>query len=395
VSERPTADLLDPAFYVGDPHPAYRWMRRHEPVYRDAKNRLWAITRMEELRAVERDAARFSSSRGYRSVHIPNETSMISQDDPAHAEQRRLVSARFTPHAVARRAAEIRELVVASIERVRGHGAMEVVDALAARIPATLTCRLLGFPDRCWPLLDDWSARLMRVDLTHRDVSVLNDSRQAMIDLGELAAEVLDARRREPRDDLMSVWAHATLGGRPMDFETIWFELGLVVPGGVDTTRTTISRALILLEEHPDLFERMAREPACIRRAVEELLRFITPLNNMFRTALADAEIGGQRIAAGDRLCLLYPSANRDEATFERPDELDFDRDPNPHVAFGLGTHFCLGAHLARLVLCIFFEELTRRLCDLQAVAAPVYEANVFIKGVTRFDLAFRSREGS
>jgi cytochrome P450 family 142 subfamily A polypeptide 1 len=316
---------------------------------------------------------------------------MISKDDPAHAEQRKLVSARFTPRAVAAREAEIRELVVGALERVRPYGAMEAVNALAARIPATLTCRLLGFADRCWRLLDDWSARLMRVDLTLRDPAVLNDSRQAMLDLGELAAEVLAARRAEPRDDLMSIWAHASLGGRPMDFETIWFELGLIVPGGVDTTRTTISRALILLAERPALLERMAREPACIPGAVEELLRFITPLNNMFRTAVADAELGPRRIRSGDRLCLLYASANRDESVFVNPDALDFDRDPNPHVAFGLGTHFCLGANLARLTLRVFFEELARRLCDLRAIAPPVYEANVFIKGVTRFDLAFRS----
>jgi cytochrome P450 family 142 subfamily A polypeptide 1 len=366
-------------------------MRRHEPVYRDEKNALWGVARMEDLRAVERDAARFVSSRGYRSVHIPAETSMISKDDPEHAEQRRLVSAGFTPRAAAAREAEARELVVSCIERVRGYGAMEAVDALAARIPATLTCRLLGFPDRCWPLLDDWSARLMRVDQTNRDVSVLNDSRQAMLDLGELAADVLAARRREPRDDLMSIWAHASIGGRPVAFETIWFELGLVVPGGVDTTRTTISRALILLEENPRLLEQMRREPSCIPGAVEELLRFVTPLNNMFRTAAADGEIGGRRIAAGDRICLLYPSANRDEAVFGRPDEIDFDRSPNPHVAFGLGTHFCLGANVARLILRVFFEELSQRIRDLRALAPPVYEANVFIKGVTRLDLAFRA----
>jgi cytochrome P450 family 142 subfamily A polypeptide 1 len=392
VSERPTVDLLDPDFYVGDPHPAYRWMRQHEPVFRDDKNGLWGISRMQELRAVERDAARFVSSRGYRAIHVPNETSMISKDDPAHAVQRRLVSGRFTPRAVATREAEIRDVVVSAIERVRPYGSMEAVNALSARIPATLTCRLLGFPDRAWRLLDDWSARLMRVDMTLRDVSVLNDSRQAMLDLGELAAEIIAERRREPRDDLMSIWTHASLGGRPMDFETIWFELGLVVPGGVDTTRTTISRALILLEEQPQLFERMAREPACIPGAVEELLRFVTPLNNMFRTAAFEAELGGRTIRVGDRLCLLYASANRDESCFANPDELDFDRDPNPHVAFGLGTHFCLGANLARLTLRVFFEELTQRLRELRALAPPVYEANVFIKGVTRLDLAFRAR---
>ena len=391
MSERPPIDLLSPRFYVGDPHPAYRWMRAHDPLHHDAKNGLYAVTRMADLRHVERTPELFSSAKGYRSIEVPGEMSMISQDDPGHAEQRALVSARFTPRAVRAREAEIREIVTACIERQRPYGAMEVVSALAARIPATLTCRLLGFPDWAWTYLDEWSAKLMRVDVTARIPSAFNDSRQSMVDMGELAREVHDARRKEPRDDLMSIWAHAEIGGKPMDFETVMWELGLVVPGGVDTTRTTISRALILLCEQPRLFARMAEDPGCIPRAVEELLRYITPLNNMFRTVTAGTEIGGRRLSAGDRLCLLYPSANRDETVFDRPDEIDFDRDPNPHVAFGLGTHFCLGANVARASLRIFFEELTKRCADLAPLGEPVYEANVFIKGVTRFDVTFRS----
>ena len=389
---RPAIDLLDPHFYVGDPHPAYRWMRENEPIYHDEKNGLWAVTRMEDLRRVERLSDLFVSTRGYRSLHTPGELSMISKDDPAHAEQRRLISDRFTPRAVRRREREIREFVVACIERVRRHGVAEVVHALSARIPATLTCRLLGFPDSLWRALDDWSSKLMRVDVVYRDRSALNDSMLAMIDLGEAARDLFEDRKRAPRDDLMSIWAHASLGGRPMDFETVHWELGLVVPGGVDTTRTTISRSMILLAERPELLEEMAEDPAVIPCAVEELLRYITPLNNMFRTAAAQTELGGETIPEGGRLCLLYPSANRDDAYFDRPDEIDFRRSPNPHVAFGVGTHFCLGANLARLTLRVFFEELSARIRAIEALAPPVYEANVFIKGVSRFDVRFHCR---
>jgi len=391
MGERPWIDLLDPEFHVGDPHPAYTWMRRHRPVYRDEPNALWGISRMADLRAVERRADEFVSAQGYRSLPNPAETSMIAKDDPGHAAQRRLIAARVTPRAVRAREAEIREIVVGCIERVREFGAMEVVNALSARIPATLTCRLLGFPDAFWSRLDDWSGQFMRVDATLRDAGALNDGRQALVDMREAAQEVLEDRRRQPRDDLMSIWAHAALDGRPLDFDTVFWELGLMIPGGVDTTRTTISHTLILLAERPDLFARIAGDPGCVRDAAEELFRYITPLNNMFRVARADAEIGGQAIAAGDRLCLIYPSANRDESVFERPHEIDFDRNPNPHVAFGLGTHFCLGANVARGVLRVFLEELTGRLRNLRPLAPPVYEPNVFIKGVTRFDLAFES----
>ena len=209
--------------------------------------------------------------------------------------------------------------------------------------------------------------------------------------MSEAAFELYENRRREPRDDLMSLWAHADLGGSPMKFETIQWELGLVIPGGVDTTRTTIARSLILLSKRPDLWEQMVQKPSVIQSAVEELLRYITPLNNMFRVAARNTEMGGQQIAAGDRLCLLYASANRDESVFEDPDEIRLGRSPNPHVAFGLGTHFCLGANFARLTLRVFFEELTKRLDNLEAMAPPEYEANVFIKGVRRFDVSFES----
>jgi cytochrome P450 family 142 subfamily A polypeptide 1 len=389
---RPAVDLLDPHFYVGDPHPAYRWMRENEPVYHDEKNGLWAVTRMEDVRSVERRSDVFVSSRGYRSIHTPAEVSMISKDDPAHMEQRKLVSERFTRRAVRKPEAEIRKLVVACIERVRPHGVAEVVHALAARIPAILTCRLLGFPDAHWTLLDDWSSKLMRVDVVYRDVQALNDSILAMIDMGEASRALFEERKRAPRDDLMSVWAHASLGGRPMDFETVHWELGLVVPGGVDTTKTTIARSMIVLAERPDLLSQMAADPGIIPSAVEELLRYITPLNQMFRSAAVGAKVGGQWIPEGGRLCLLYPSANRDESVFDRPDEIDLTRNPNPHIAFGLGTHFCLGANLARLTLRVFFEELSARIASIEAIATPVLEPNVFIKGVRRFDVRLRSR---
>ena len=163
-TNRDIIDLLNPEFYVGDPHPAYRWMRKNEPVFRDEKNALWGITTMADLRHVERTSDLFISSQGYRSINHPAEDAMIKKDDPGHAEQRKLVSARFTPRAVRGREDEIREIVVGCLERIRSRGSAEVINSLAARIPATLTCRLLGFPDSHWSLLDDWSAKLMRVD---------------------------------------------------------------------------------------------------------------------------------------------------------------------------------------------------------------------------------------
>jgi cytochrome P450 family 142 subfamily A polypeptide 1 len=391
TAARPTVDLLDPTFHVGDPHPAYRWMRANEPIYREA-NGIWCLTRMEHVRHVERHGDEFVSGRGYRSVWIPSETSMISKDDPEHTRQRRLVADRFTPRATRVLEADIREIVVQALELVSAAPQFEVIDALAARVPSIVTCRLLGLPDSHWRDIRSWSERLMRVDTMGRDPAHLADGIRAVNEIAGVARVAVDERSACPAHDLFTRWTQAESNGHPMSFEDICSELGLVIPGGAETTRTTLSRALILFSERPDLWEQLAAEPASVPHAVEELLRWITPLNNMFRTAAHDVELDGVPIRAGDRLALVYPSANRDESVFVDPHEVDLRRDPNPHVAFGFGTHFCLGAHVARLVLRVVFEEMPARMTDLRPAEPPRYEANVFVKGVERFELAFAQR---
>ena len=284
LTTRPAVDLLDPAFHVGDPHPAYAWMRRHEPVYLDDANGLWCITRMEHLRHVERHATTFSSAQGYRSVHVPTETSMISQDDPGHQAQRRLISDRFTPRAVSGLEGSVRDVVQGAVAELAGQDRVEVVDALASRIPAMITCRLLGWGEEHWRDVSSWSERFMRIDTMGRDPQHLADGIRAMEELAALVDETIPPRRTSPTDDVLSIWATAEQRGCPMSIADINSELGLVIPGGAETTRTTISRALVLFAERTDLWEQLAAAPATIPVAVEELLRYITPLNNMFRT---------------------------------------------------------------------------------------------------------------
>ena len=391
-SARPEVDLLDPSFHVGDPHPAYRWMRQHEPIYRDEGNRLWAITRMEHLRHVERHTEAFSSTRGYRSVWIPTETSMISKDDPEHSAQRKLIADRFTPRAVHALEDEVRAIVDESLRLFAISDRFEVVDTLAARVPSMLTARLVGWPDERWRDVRSWSERLMRVDTMARVPLHASDGIRAVFEIAGAVEPLYAERKACPADDLMSVWAEATVDGCPFNVEEINSELGLFIPGGAETTRTTLARALILFSERNDLWEQLAAAPDTIPTAVEELLRWITPLNNMFRTVMEEAELDGIRFAVGDRVALVYPSANRDEKVFADPDEVDLARDPNPHAAFGFGTHFCLGAHVARLVLRVALEELTQRFTNLRPGSPPQYEANVFVKGVERFELVVDRR---
>ena len=195
--------------------------------------------------------------------------------------------------------------------------------------------------------------------------------------------------------DLVSTWSNAEIDGEPLDRMSIFHETGLFISGGSETTRTLITHSLRAFCDHPDEWELLAERPALVTTAVEEMIRWVTPLNNFFRTAATDTEVGGQAVAAGDRMILLYPSANRDEAVFDDPFRFDITRDPNPHLAFGFGAHFCLGASLARLELRVMFEELLRWLPDaaLEREAAPPLRPSNFIVGIEHMPIAFTPRE--
>ncbi|MCB1016315.1 MAG: cytochrome P450, partial [Acidimicrobiales bacterium] len=368
---RPVYDLLDPELYRRDPHDAWAWMRAHEPVYRDEANGLWAVTRHADVLDVERRSDVFLSGPAYRALPSPDETNMIAQDDPRHGQQRRLVSREFTPAAVRTRADEIRSLVVELLDEALeaapgGRGELEVVDRLAAQLPARLTCRLLGFPEAQWRDLKSWSERLMRLDTMDRDPEVALGVVTACFEFNSQLDDLLAERAGCPMGDLLSTWANAEIDGEPLDRMSVFHETGLFISGGSETTRTVIAHGLRAFCDHPDQWERLAEAPQAVPAAVEELLRWVTPLNNFFRTAAVDTEVGGQAVGAGERVILLYPSANRDEAVFDDPFRFDIARTPNHHVAFGYGTHFCLGANLARQTLRLLLEELPRRITDLE-----------------------------
>ena len=387
-------DLLDPNFYVDldAMHESLRTLRRQRPVARDDKNGLWAITRHADVVEVERNDQVFVSGRGYRSFESPDEDDMISLDDPRHAEQRKLISRRFTPKSVRALAPLMAGIMDDLMGQWADRGELEVVSELAAPLPARLTAHLLGFPEERWRDITSWSERLMRYDQVSYDAQAGEGFLNAIVEFSELLAVAADERRADPADDLISVWANAELGGCPMAEHTLINETGLLISGGAETTRTVIARSLATFCEHPDQWEAMAADPTLIPGAVEEMIRWVTPLNNFFRTATEAATVGGVPVAAGDRVILLYPSANRDEAVFDDPYTFDIARQHNPHVAFGFGAHFCLGAPLARLELRMLMERLTRTMTNLRVVEAPEIEANIFVGAVRSFRLGFDRR---
>ena len=391
-----TPDLLDEDFYadLAGMHETFTALRATDPVYRDPATGIIGVTRHADVVEVERRAKVFVSSRGYRSVWSPDEDNMIALDDPAHGAQRALVARRLTPRGVVCDEQPLRAMVGEMLDAVAEDGRMEVVDALAAQLPSRLTADLLGFPQERWRDLKAWSERVMRIDSISRDPGggVLEGVISAVGEFEAYLAEAVPRFRSEPDDSFISIWANATIDGCPMRDATISNETGLFIAGGGETTRTAIARGLRAFCDHPEQWDRLADDPSLVPGAVEEVLRWVSPLNQMFRTAVTDDRIGGSPVQAGDRIALLYPSANRDEQVFDDPFRFDICRAPNPHIAFGFGPHVCIGQALARLELQVVLGEMSRRFTNLRPLGEPVIERNIFAGAVGRFELGFDRR---
>ncbi|HEY3095690.1 MAG TPA: cytochrome P450 [Acidimicrobiia bacterium] len=390
VAERALAgavDLLDGALYAGDPDPTYAWLRRHAPLYRDELNSLWGVSRYDDIVAIEKDPLTFCSSEGYR-PNLHADDSMIGNDDPRHNERRRLVARRFTPKAVAAHEGVVRALARGLVEAVIERRHCEVVEELAAPLPAMVIGRLLGFDDDLWPRVKYWSETTI---LAGGGPRYMADSvTEAFGDYCEHAARLIAARQAAPADDVTSLWTEAAAKG-VLSTDEVLSEGLLLVDGGAETTRTVITGAVLALIEHPEQHQRLLDDPSLLPVAVEEFIRWVTPILNMRRTATRDTDVAGTSVKAGDEVLLMYPSANRDESVFDAPDQFDVGREPNPHIAFGFGTHFCLGAALARLEIRVMFEELLPRLRNLRLAAGTVPERipNAFVRGFRSLHVEF------
>ena len=383
VSEtRPPLDLLEGDSYVNGAYERYAWFREHEPVAWDETNELWGIFRHADVVEVETHDQVFISSDtakgGYR-PNIPADPAIIGLDNPLHAQRRKLVSKRFTPRAVTSREERVREVVVDLIDSALAKGAVDVVADLAAPLPARMIGWLLGFPDDAWPDLRDWSERTIMLGGGPRYMN--DDGLAAFTEFMGAAAELYDERQRCPADDTMTTWTTAEIDGVPLGKREVLADCLLLLDGGAETTRTVLARSILELAARPDQWQ-LLRDGADIATATEEFIRWVSPIHNMCRVATRDYELGGVTIKAGQQVVLMYPSANRDPEHFTDPERFDVTRKPNDHIAFGLGTHFCLGAGLARLEIRVFFEELVRRVARVELLSDPVEMPNAFVFGL-------------
>jgi cytochrome P450 family 142 subfamily A polypeptide 1 len=360
----PGVDLVSGDFWAGDPHDVFAWMRSEAPLYFDEGNGVWGVTRYEDVRAISKDSATFSNAPGIRPDSGP-QPMMIDMDDPQHWLRRKLVNKGFTPRRVRDQQEHIRQLCDEIIDRVCEQGSCDFVWDIAAPLPLIMIGDSLGVAPEDRDDLLRWSDTLLR-GLTGKDDEALGAAMGAYEEYNAYARRIIEARRRQPGDDLMSVLVHAEVDGDRLDHDEIVHESLLILIGGDETTRHVLSGGMYQLLVNPAERDRLAGDPALLPTAIEEMLRWVSPIKNMCRSATRDVELQGQVVAEGDKLMLLYPSANRDEEVFSDPFRFDVERQPNDHVAFGFGTHFCLGSSLARLELSIMVERVLARLPDLR-----------------------------
>ncbi|OBI48996.1 cytochrome P450 [Mycobacterium sp. E787] len=382
----PASLLHSPDFYAGDPYPAYRELRASSPVCWNDVTNFWALLKYEDVRFVSSNPALFSSAGG---ITIPDPAqpspvqpgSLIFTDPPRHRQMRKLINSGFTRRRVAVLEPKIREIVRGILDGVQPDSVHEFAEEIAAPLPTRMIAELIGAPPDDWEQFRAWSDAATG----SADPEIELDPLVAMGQLFEYFQKLIAQRRVEAHDDLLSVLAGAEIDGvRLTDEDLLNFAFLLLVAGN-ETTRNLIALGTLALIAHPDQCRLVVEDRSLIPGAVEEMLRWNSPVVHMARTATADVEIRGQRIAEGDTVVMLYGSANRDEDIFG-PDSEEFrvTRHPNPHIAFGCGEHSCVGAQLARLEASVMFDELLRRFPRLELVGEVDRMRATMVPGVKR-----------
>jgi cytochrome P450 len=401
--------FVDPTAYADEErfHAACRVLRREHPVARVESERyrpFWAITRHADVMDVERDHEHFRNAprpllapaalEALAEANGQMLRTLIHMDDPDHKAFRGIASAWFRPGQIRALEGRIRELAVRYIDHMGDlGGSCDFVREVAVGFPLHVILSILGLPE------DDFPRMLQLTgELFGSDDDELNRSRDpqeqmaVLLDFFQYFVALTADRRANPTDDLASVIANATIDGQHLnDFDTASYYV-IIATAGHDTTSSSIAGGLEALLRHPDQLARLRDDPTLGPNAVEEIIRWVTPVKEFMRTATEDRTVGDQTIPGGDAVYLAYLSANRDEDAFEDPFRFDVGRPDNKQLAFGYGVHFCLGAHLARLELRIFFEELLARVDELQLAGEPSRSATVFVGGLKHLPVSYRMR---
>ena len=407
--------LSDPAFWLrplAEREGAFATLRRERPISFHEEPEppaalgiprgpgYWAVTRHADILEVSRRPELYCSGRGSNIGDLPQPFaeffgSMINMDDPRHARLRRIVSRGFTPRVINRVEADVQRAAAKIIDDVIERGSCDFVTEIAAALPLKIICDMAGIPESQYQFVFDRTNTILGAgdpEYTPDITQIVPQLLQAGAELAQLAYDLRRHRLAHPGEDLVSALVNAEVEGESLTEQELGSFFVLLVVAGNETTRNAISHGMKALCDHPEQRAIWAADfEGVAPTAVEEIVRWATPVIHFRRTATRDAELRGQRIREGQKVVLWYCSGNRDEAVFDKPFRFDVRREPNEHVGFGgPGPHFCLGAHLARREITVMFREILQRLPDLQVVGEPDRLASFFIHGIKHMRCEFR-----
>ena len=402
-------NIVHPSHYAeqGYPHDIWTWMRANDPVYRWEDTEgipFWAITKHSDITWIGKNPQLFESGRRLTLSHQPepeDETefppTLIQLDPPKHGIYRQLFSKRFTPRFLKKYHHDIDEIGKEIVDKLMANesGEVDFVQEVSAQIPIAVIAWMLGLPRSDWELLFDWTNRIIGAEdpefnlegKTARDAAL-----STMTEVFLYFTKMVEEKKKNPADDLVSLFAHLEVDGErlpPMDVLALCL---IIVIAGNETTRNATTGGMLAFIEHQDQLRKLQADPSLLSDAVEEVVRWSTPIIHFARTATEDVELRGKRIKKGDALGLFYPSANRDEEIFDDPFSFRIDRKQNRHLGFGVGEHFCLGAHLARLEMEVAFKYLLPRLEEV-GLAGPVSRLHSsLVGGVKHLPIRYKLR---
>jgi cytochrome P450 family 142 subfamily A polypeptide 1 len=360
------------------------WLRENEPVYWSDKDQLWIVTSFEDVSYVSKHQELFTSAAGVRPGN-PAKLGLIDEDEPRHTDLRKLINKGFSPRMVKKLESVFRDITTEAIDAVAKDGECDFVSAISVPLPIRLIAAMIGIREEDRDLFHRWSDEMIAADGNQSDPEIMQSAHKAFLEYSAYVTQVIEDRRKNPQDDLTSILVGAKDEGLLGDFggselplredvseehlalandELIMLMVILMVAGN-ETTRNGISGGMQLLIENPEERRKLIDDPSRIPAAVEEMMRMVSPVRSFGRTATQDTELRGKSISKGEKVLIVYPSANRDPKEFADPDHFDVARNPH-HLAFGIGSHFCLGANLARMEMRVAFEEVLRRLPDME-----------------------------